>query len=55
MVSPSDQAALAHSPADAPIDEEDPLDKQIAATALIHDLTVVSRNIARCGITAPNG
>jgi toxin FitB len=24
---------------------ENPLDKQIAATALIHDLTVVTRNI----------
>ena len=25
---------------------ENPLDKQIAATALIHDLTVVTRNVA---------
>lgn len=31
---------------------ENPLDKQIAATALIHDLTVVSRNLAHY---APTG
>jgi len=31
---------------------ENPLDKQIAATALIHDLTVVTRNTERC---APTG
>lgn len=31
---------------------ENPLDKQIAATALIHDLEVISRNVARY---APTG
>jgi predicted nucleic acid-binding protein len=31
---------------------ENPLDKQIAATALIHDLTVVTRNM---GHFAPTG
>jgi predicted nucleic acid-binding protein len=30
---------------------ENPLDKQIAATALIHDLEVMSRNVARYGPT----
>lgn len=30
---------------------ENPLDKQIAATALIHDLTVVSRNVAHFSAT----
>jgi toxin FitB len=30
---------------------EDPLDKQIAATALIHDLVVISRNVAHYGPT----
>jgi len=30
---------------------ENPLDKQIAATALLHDLTVVTRNIAHFGAT----
>jgi len=31
---------------------ENPLDKQIAATALLHDLTVVTRNIAHYESTA---
>jgi hypothetical protein len=53
------QVSSAYSDAILPIDEdtahvwgrlrvpnpENPLDKQIAATALIHDLTVVTRNI----------
>jgi toxin FitB len=30
---------------------ENPLDKQIAATALIHDLVVISRNVAHYGPT----
>ena len=30
---------------------ENPLDKQIAATALIHDLTVVTRNVAHYAVT----
>ena len=30
---------------------ENPLDKQIAATALIHDLEVISRNVAHYGPT----
>jgi predicted nucleic acid-binding protein len=30
---------------------ENPLDKQIAATALMHDLTVVTRNIAHYDVT----
>jgi len=30
---------------------ENPLDKQIAATALIHDLVVVSRNVAHYALT----
>lgn len=30
---------------------ENPLDKQIAATALIHDLTVVTRNVAHFSST----
>jgi hypothetical protein len=52
------EAAQAYADAILPIDEEtahvwgrlrvpdpeNPLDKQIAATALIHDLTVVTRN-----------
>lgn len=60
------QITTAHAEKILPIDEEtahvwgrlrvpnpeNPLDKQIAATALIHDLVVVSRNIARY---APTG
>lgn len=59
------QVTITYTDAILPIDEdiahvwghlrvpnpENPLDKQIAATALIHDLTVVTRNTAHFGAT----
>jgi predicted nucleic acid-binding protein len=60
-----EQITTSYSDAILPIDEEiaqvwgrlrvpnpeNPLDKQIAATALVHDLTVVTRNIAHYSMT----